>query len=48
MAHVHCMVDNYSYTRILRICKTYCFSTAMMFYLIRTLLVLLRNKILGK
>jgi len=28
MAHAHCMLDTYSYKHILRICNTYCFSTA--------------------
>jgi hypothetical protein len=28
MAHVHCMLDNWSYKHTLTICNTYCFSTA--------------------
>jgi hypothetical protein len=30
MAHAHCMLDNWSYKNALRICNTYCFSTAKM------------------
>ena len=42
MAHAHCMLDNYGYKHTLRICDTYCFSTATMVaraYLIVTLYV---------
>jgi len=28
MAHAHCMLDTYGYKHRLRICNTYCFSTA--------------------
>ena len=30
MAHSHCMLDNWGYRQTLRICKTYCLSTATM------------------
>jgi hypothetical protein len=30
MAHAHCMLDNWDYRHTLRICNTYCFSTATM------------------
>jgi len=30
MAHAHCMLDNTDYRHTLRICNTYCFSTATM------------------
>jgi len=29
-AHEHCMMDNVGYQHTLRICNTYCFSTATM------------------
>ena len=29
-AHAHCMLDNYGYRHTLRICNTYCFTTATM------------------
>jgi Pyruvate/2-oxoacid:ferredoxin oxidoreductase delta subunit len=31
MAHAHCLLDTYGYRHALRICNTYCFSTATMF-----------------
>jgi len=30
MAHAHCMLDTLGYTYTLRICSSYCFSTATM------------------
>ena len=35
MTHVRCMLDTYSYKHTLRICNTYCFSTATMVALTR-------------
>ena len=32
MAHAHCMLDTYGYKHTLRVCITYCFSTAQCFY----------------
>ena len=29
-AHAHCMLDSYGYRHTLRMCDTYCFSTATM------------------
>ena len=32
MAHAHCMLDTYGYKHTLRVCITYCFSTAQCLY----------------
>jgi len=40
MAHAHCMLDNVGHKYILRICNTYCFSTATMIARIRLVITL--------
>jgi len=36
MVHEHCLLDTYVYIHILRICNTYCFSTATIFDVLLT------------